>query len=137
MKSPRPYLLPLALAALLAGGCSGGDSGPSPLIRVNPNNFQSVVMESDKPVLVEFSSPSCGPCVAMEPHLAAVAREHGEQVVFAKVIVEESDSLTKKYAITAVPTLVVIKEGEVQTRREGYLEKSQLAALLRPYLSGE
>jgi thioredoxin-like negative regulator of GroEL len=73
----------------------------------------------------------------MEPHLAAVAREHGEQVVFAKVIVEESDSLTKKYAITAVPTLVVIKEGEVQTRREGYLEKSQLAALLRPYLSGE
>lgn len=132
----RCLLLVLA-AALTLGGCTGGAGGPSPLIHVNPKNFQSVVIDSDKPVLVEFSSPSCGPCAAMEPHLAAVARQHGDQMVFAKVIVEESESLARKYAITAVPTLVVIQRGEIQTRREGYLEKSQLAALLRPYLSGE
>ena len=127
----------LLAATLLICGCDGGATGPSPLIHVNEKNFQAVVIESDKPVLLEFSSPSCGPCVAMEPHLAAVAREHADQVVFAKVIVEESESLARTYGITAVPTLIVIQQGEIQTRREGYLEKSQLVVFLRPYLSGE
>lgn len=131
------WLLLWLASALLSWGCAGGPTGPSPLIHVNEKNFPSVVLESEQPVLLEFSSPSCGPCVAMEPHLAAVAREHADRVIFAKVIVEESESLARKYAITAVPTLVVIEKGEIQTRREGYLDKSQLAALLRPYLSGE
>jgi thioredoxin 1 len=137
MNSRRLFFLLLAGVALVPGGCTPGASGPSPLIHVNQKNFQSIVIDSDKPVLLEFSSPSCGPCVAMEPHLAAVARAHGDRVVFAKVVVEESESLARKYGITAVPTLVVIERGEIQTRREGYLEESQLAAFLRPYLSGE
>ena len=129
--------LPVAVLAALLVGCEGGVSEPSPLIRVSDQNFQSVVIDSEKPVLLEFSSPSCGPCTAMEPHLAAVAREYGDRVVFAKIVVEDSESLARKYDIEAVPTLMVLQGGQVQTRREGYLEKSQLVAFLRPYLSGE
>lgn len=129
--------LVLAVAAALAIGCAIRTSESSAITRVTRDNFQAVVIHSNKPVLLEFSSVDCGPCVAMEPHLEAVARRHGEDVVFAKVIVEQSAAIAREYDISAVPTLMVIDRGEIRARREGYLEPSQLTAMIRPYLSGE
>jgi len=94
------------------------------------SSWQKDVLESDLPVLVDFWAEWCAPCKAMVPDLEAIAREYKGRVRVGKLNVEENDKVPFQYGITAMPTLIVLKGGQVVDQRVGKLGKAQLAKLL-------
>jgi thioredoxin 1 len=92
------------------------------------------VLESDKPVLVDFWAEWCAPCIAMVPDLEAVAAQYGGRVRVGKLNVEENDQVPFQYGITAMPTLIVFKGGKVAEQRVGKMGRDALAKLLEAHL---
>lgn len=95
---------------------------------VNNANFDEKVLQSKVPVLVDFYADWCGPCRALAPALEEVARESAGKVV--KVNVDEAPLLANRYGVSAIPTLLVFKDGEVVGEHIGMASKSMLKALL-------
>ena len=98
------------------------------VLHVKDNNFEQV-NNSEKPVLVDFFAEWCGPCRMLSPVVEAIANER-EDVLVAKVNVDENAELAAKFGVVSIPTLVVIKNGEVVNRATGARPKSQVLALL-------
>lgn len=96
---------------------------------VNDANFTAEVLESDKPVLVDFWAEWCGPCKALTPVLEDIANTY-PNVKFVKLNIDESSDTPAKYGIRAIPTLILFKNGEVEISKTGALTKSQLSAFL-------
>ena len=98
-------------------------------IKINQNNFQEEVMNSSKPVLLDFWAPWCGPCQMLLPVIEELA---GEQtaITVCKVNVDEERELAKKFGVMSIPTLIVIKNGEVVNRSMGYKPKEEVLALV-------
>jgi thioredoxin 1 len=86
---------------------------------VSDSTFDEVVLKSSEPVVVDFFAEWCGPCKAMAPTLDAVAADMKGKVKVVKVDVDKSPGITTKYAIQAMPTLIVFKGGEVKARQSG------------------
>lgn len=86
---------------------------------VSDSTFDDMVLKSAEPVLVDFHAKWCGPCKAMAPTLELVASELKGKVKVVKVDVDENPGITQKYAIQAMPTLMVFKGGEVKARQAG------------------
>jgi len=87
------------------------------ILHINGSNFSSEVLESDKPVLVDFSAVWCGPCQRQTPILESFADGNGDRVKVCKVDVDESPEIASKYGIRSVPTLMFFKDGkDVQTK---------------------
>ena len=82
-------------------------------LHVTENNFKEEVLNSKLPVLVDFWSPSCGPCLRIAPVIEELSEEVSE-VKFAKVNVGEEPNLAEEYGIMSIPTLVLIKDGKKQ-----------------------
>ena len=99
------------------------------LIHITKDNFQEVVMESDRPVLIDFFATWCGPCRMVAPTIEAMAEEHPEYVV-GKVDVDEEVALAQAFGIVSIPTLVVIKEGKITAQARGVQTKEQLLSML-------
>lgn len=99
------------------------------VLHVTTNNFNEEVLKSDKPVLVDFSAVWCGPCQMIAPILEEVSNEL-EQVKICKVDIDESMELAVKYRIEVVPTLLVLKNGEVTNRYSGVCSKDAIKKLL-------
>ena len=97
-------------------------------------NWQQEVMESSTPVLVDFWAEWCAPCKAMVPDLEAIAKEYEGRVRVGKLNVEENEKVPFQYGITAMPTLIVLKGGQVVEQRVGKMGRAQLAKLLDPLL---
>jgi len=97
---------------------------------VDDNNFEAQVLKNTKPVLVDFWAPWCGPCRALGPVLEEVAREYGEKVGIVKVNVDENPETSSRYGVRSIPTIVVIRDGEVRETHVGMLPKNQIAAVL-------
>jgi thioredoxin 1 len=96
---------------------------------VSDASFQEEVLNSSEPVLVDFHAEWCGPCKAMAPALEEVSKEMAGKVKVVKVDVDANPEITTKYQIQAMPTLIVIKNGEVAGRHTGALvQKSKLQA---------
>ena len=94
---------------------------------VSDKDFDAEVINSQKPVVVDFFAEWCGPCKAMAPALDQVATEMSEQVTVAKIDVDANPEITTKYQIQAMPTLIMFKGGEVIGRHTGALiQKSKL-----------
>ena len=92
------------------------------------------VLESDKPVLVDFWAEWCAPCIAMVPDLEAVAAQYGGRVRVGKLNVEENDQVPFQYGITAMPTLIVFKDSKVAEQRVGKMSRDALVKLLDSHL---
>ena len=97
---------------------------------VTDADFESEVLKADKPSLVDFWAPWCGPCKAIGPVIAELADEYDGKVQVAKMNVDESPATPGKYGIRAIPTLILFKDGEVADQVTGAIGKTQLAAML-------
>ena len=95
----------------------------------NNDNFENVVLKSDKPVLVDFNATWCGPCRMLAPVLESVAEEN-DKFNFAKVDVDENDELAETYGVSSIPCLVIFKGGKEVKRSVGFISKEDLENML-------
>ena len=101
---------------------------------VTDDNFELEVMNSDKPVLVDFWAPWCGPCRAVAPILEEIARDHGDKVEIVKLNTDEYPAVTGKLGITSIPTMHLYKDGEIVKTIVGAMPKPKLLRELEPFL---
>jgi thioredoxin 1 len=99
------------------------------VIKVNKSNFEEV-MASEKTVLLDFYADSCGPCRMVSPLVDQIADEHPEYLV-GKINVDEEGELAQKFDVMSIPTLVVIKNGEIVSQNTGARPKEQILDLLK------
>jgi thioredoxin 1 len=102
---------------------------------VTDNNFQAEVLESDKPVLVDFWAPWCGPCRVIAPSLEEIADEQADSLRIVKLNVDENQQTAARYGVMSIPTLLVFKNGEVAHTIVGALPKKRLVQELEPALA--
>jgi len=100
------------------------------LVHVTDKEFESQVLQSDKPVLVDFWASWCGPCTAVGPIVEELATEYDGKVKVAKVNVDENPATPGKYGIRAIPTLILFKDGKIVEQITGAAGKATFKALL-------
>ena len=94
------------------------------------SNFEAMVLKGDKPGLVDFWAPWCGPCRAIGPVLEELAGEYGDRVNVVKVNVDNNPQTAEKYGVRSIPTLLLVKDGKVKDTSIGMVSKNQLANLI-------
>ena len=102
-------------------------------LEINDANFQSLVKDSDKPVLVDFWAPWCGPCRTIAPIIAALHSDMEGKAVVGKVNVDENTEVPVEYGIRNIPTLLIFKNGEVVDKIVGVVPKQQLIDKLESF----
>ena len=100
---------------------------------VTDASFEQDVINSAKPVLVDFWAEWCGPCRALTPILEDVAVTHSKEIAFAKVNIDENPQAPSKYGVMSIPTLILFKNGQVEAVKMGLLTKSQLIAFVESH----
>lgn len=98
-------------------------------VNITKETFETVVLNSGRAVLVDFWASWCGPCRMVLPLVEEIAQERAD-ILVAKVNVDEQPELAEQYEVTTIPTLMVLRGGEVVARKSGALSKAQLLALL-------
>ena len=98
-------------------------------ININKNNFRNEVLDSEKPVLLDFWAPWCGPCRMVTPIVDEIAAERGD-IKVGKVNVDEQPELAAQFGVMSIPTLVVMKGGKVVNQMVGARPKAQILAML-------
>jgi len=96
------------------------------VVDVTTSSYEAEVVQTEKLVLVDFWTPTCRPCKAMQPILKQIDASLGEKVKVVKVNAEAEPELVKKYEVQGVPTCLLVKEGKILDRKTGYLQPSQL-----------
>ena len=105
-------------------------SGSRNVVTISDSSFESEVLKSDSPVLVDFTATWCGPCKQLAPVVDKIADENVGKYKVAKVDIDECPSIAAKYRIKGVPTVMVFKGGEVKGQHVGVTNKETLMKLL-------
>ncbi len=99
-------------------------------LKITNENFEREVLNSDKPVLIDFWAPWCGPCRMLSPTIAEIAEEYKDKVKVGKVNVDEEGELASMFRVSSIPMLVVMKNGKVVNTSVGVRPKSQIVGML-------
>ena len=99
-------------------------------MNITKNNFEQEVLHSDKPVLIDFWAPWCGPCRMLSPVISEIAEEYGDKIKVCKVNVDEEQELAISYGVSSIPTLLVFKNGQVVKKSIGAIPKAQILEML-------
>ena len=101
---------------------------------ITDSTFETEVLNSEKPVVVDFWATWCGPCRKLSPILDDIATEFGDKVKFVKVNTDENLKTAKDYAISGLPSLLVFKEGKAVERLVGLMPKSSIISNIEKHL---
>lgn len=104
------------------------------ILDVSDSSFESEILKADKPAVVDFWAPWCGPCKAIGPVIEDLAGTYGGQVKFAKCNVDDNPATPGKYGIKAIPTLIFFKDGKVANQITGMVAKSKLEESIKGIL---
>ena len=100
-------------------------------IILNKDNFESEVLKSDMPVLVDFWAAWCGPCKMLAPTIAELAEEYEGKVKVCKYNIDDDASVAIKYGIASIPTVLLFKDGDVANKTIGFVPKAEIEAMLK------
>ena len=100
-------------------------------ITITTENFESEVLRSDVPVLLDFWATWCGPCMMIAPTLAQIAEEHAGRIKVGKINVDDEMELAMKFGVTSIPLLVVMKDGKIANKAVGAMPKAKIEALFK------
>ncbi len=104
------------------------------MLELSDENFEKEVLESQKPVLVDFWSPTCPPCLMLGPIIEDIDREFEDKAKVGKLNVLENPETSKKYQIVGIPTIIIFKNGEAKERATGLRPKQIIADKLSSLL---
>lgn len=107
----------------------------SALPEVSQSSFQSDVLASDQPVLVDFWAPWCGPCKMLAPVVEKVAGSLGDRMKFVKLNTDENPSLAGEYQVSGIPCLILFKGGKAVDRIVGFVNESTITSMLNKHLA--
>ena len=100
-------------------------------ITITKENFETEVLKSDVPVLLDFWATWCGPCMMIAPTLEEIARENAGRLKVGKVNVDEQMELAMKFGVTSIPLLVVMENGQIVKKAVGAMPKAKIEALFK------
>ncbi|MFC2045242.1 thioredoxin [Chloroflexota bacterium] len=96
------------------------------IIEVSDADFEQTVLQSNKPVLVDFWAPWCRPCQMLTPVLNELAEEYGDKLTIAKVDIDQYPAIASKYSVMTIPNMFIFKDGQPVSNIVGFKPKSQL-----------
>lgn len=100
------------------------------VVTITKENFEQEVMQSQKPVLLDFWASWCGPCRMLSPVVDEIAEEVGEAVLVGKVNVDDQDELAARFGVASIPTLVSLKDGKVVDTKVGVRPKEDILSMI-------
>lgn len=100
------------------------------IVHVTDDSFESDVLKSDQPVLIDYWAEWCGPCKMIAPVLDEIAGEYAGRLKVAKLNIDDNPNTPPRYGIRGIPTLMLFKDGEVEATKVGAVSKSQLVAFI-------
>jgi len=100
------------------------------IVYITDDSFQNEVLDSSRPVLVDYWAEWCGPCKMIAPILTEIADEYEGKIKIAKLNIDDNPQTPPKYGIRGIPTLMLFKDGNVEATKVGALSKSQLTAFI-------
>ena len=101
------------------------------VLKINSENYKEEVLQSNKPVLIDFYADWCGPCRMMSPIIDEISEELVDKVKVGKVNVDENQDLAMEYAVMSIPTIVILKNGKVEKTFVGVRDKSEIKDALK------
>lgn len=101
---------------------------------ITDDSFDKEVINAGLPVLLDFWAPWCGPCNAMAPVLDEIATAYAGKVIVAKINIDDNSATPQKFGVRGIPTLMLFKNGELESTKVGTVSKSQLSAFLDSHL---
>lgn len=126
-KSAKPQKARRTQSAGRSGVSTKSKSSSGPVLTINSySQFKAKVLESDKPVIVDFWAPWCGPCKMMAPTFQAAGAEHHEDILFVKVDTDDNPKIAEKFNIRALPTLMAFHNGNINNTHTGVINKRGL-----------
>ena len=106
----------------------------SEVLHINDADFETTVVQSDIPVLVDFWAPWCGPCKMIAPILDEIAHEFAGKAKIVKINVDDNQLVAGQFGVRSIPTLLLFKNGQLVATQVGALPKNQLAAFINQHL---